>query len=74
MGIPLSGHILDHNTADAESIGNLLGVLDLAVLLLVLLHDLVHVVADILERYVPGADLLYFAVADENLHLLKLGR
>src|SRR4051812_26719975 len=54
--IPLAGHVLHHDGSDAESIGSLHGVLDLRVLDFVLLHDFVHLFANVLEDIVEELD------------------
>jgi len=52
----LSRHVLDHNTADTENIGNGLRVLNLRVLDLVFLHHLVHLVGNVSENVVKELD------------------
>jgi hypothetical protein len=54
--IHLAAHILDHDSADAERVGRSLGVLDLSVLVLVLLHDAVHVFGSIVENIIEAED------------------
>ncbi|KAH3686596.1 hypothetical protein WICPIJ_002440 [Wickerhamomyces pijperi] len=45
-------HILDHDGGDTNVVGNLFWVLDLSVLVLVLLHDLVHLVSGFFQDLV----------------------
>lgn len=51
---PLASHILDHDTADAENVGNAVGVLDLRILVFVSPHHFVHMLPNITEDVVQA--------------------